>query len=133
MTIPHHPVSTHIYCTVPLLSSDVPVEEEGALDYNPRHFYLIHLGEVFQDLYEVITKLGYGGNSTVWLTRDLLRYRFPEDRYVTLKKVCHSDPSHHPTAKCELTLSMHIHTMNPWHPALRYVHTAKDAFDIAGT
>ncbi|KZT18164.1 hypothetical protein NEOLEDRAFT_216416 [Neolentinus lepideus HHB14362 ss-1] len=54
MTIPHHPVSAHIYRSVPLLSSDIPVEEEGAPDYNPRHFYPVHLSEVFQDLYEVI-------------------------------------------------------------------------------
>ncbi|KZT21585.1 hypothetical protein NEOLEDRAFT_1139204, partial [Neolentinus lepideus HHB14362 ss-1] len=72
MTIPHHPVSAHVYRSVPLLSSDIPVEEEGAPDYNPRHFYPIRLGEVFQDSYEVIAELVYGGNSTVWLARNLL-------------------------------------------------------------
>ncbi|KZT18422.1 hypothetical protein NEOLEDRAFT_1184314 [Neolentinus lepideus HHB14362 ss-1] len=70
MTILHHPVSTYIYRSVPLLSSDIPVEE----DYNPHHFYPVRLGEVFQDSYEVIAELVYGSNSTVWLACDLLWY-----------------------------------------------------------
>ncbi|KZT20316.1 hypothetical protein NEOLEDRAFT_1182630 [Neolentinus lepideus HHB14362 ss-1] len=71
MTILHHPVSTYIYRSAPVLSSNVPIKEEGAPDYNPHHFYPIHLGKVFEDSYEAITKLRY---STVWLARNLLRY-----------------------------------------------------------
>ncbi|KZT19112.1 hypothetical protein NEOLEDRAFT_1183682 [Neolentinus lepideus HHB14362 ss-1] len=132
MTIPHHPISIHVYRSVPLLSSYVPVKEAGALDYNPCHFYPVHLGEVFQDSYEVIAKLGYGDNSTVWLARDLLCYCFPEDRYVTLKFCC-TDPLHRAATKRELTLSTCIRIVNPWHPTLKYMRTAKDVFEIAGT
>ncbi|KZT18863.1 hypothetical protein NEOLEDRAFT_1183924 [Neolentinus lepideus HHB14362 ss-1] len=119
MTIPHHPVSTHVYRSVPLLSSYVLVKEAGALDYNPCHFYLVYLGEVFQDSYEVIAKLGYSDNSTVWLARDLLCYRFPEDRYVTLK-FCRTDPPHRAATKRELTLSTERRVRGCWHTMLVY-------------
>jgi hypothetical protein len=42
----------------------IPVEEERKDDYDPKHFYP-ELGEVFDKAYQVITKLGYGGSSTV--------------------------------------------------------------------
>ncbi|KZT28238.1 hypothetical protein NEOLEDRAFT_1175989 [Neolentinus lepideus HHB14362 ss-1] len=57
MTIPHHPVSTYIYHSAPILSSNVPIKEEGAPDYNPHHFYPVHLGKVFEDSYEAIAML----------------------------------------------------------------------------
>ncbi|EPQ55006.1 kinase-like protein [Gloeophyllum trabeum ATCC 11539] len=127
----HQPHSAHIYRSLPLLGSDVPVEEEGSPNYNPRHFYPTRLGEVLQDSYEVVAKLGFGGNSTVWLARDLLRYRFPQDRYVALK-ICRNDTAHAACASKELSISQHIAAANPWHPALRYVRTVKDSFELDG-
>lgn len=34
-------------------------------------FYPVHLGEVFQDRYQTVAKLGFGSSSTIWLARDL--------------------------------------------------------------
>lgn len=47
------------------------IEEERYGNYVAECFYPVHIGEVFQSRYQVITKLGYGATSTVWLCRDL--------------------------------------------------------------
>jgi serine/threonine protein kinase len=47
------------------------VEEERLPFYNREHYYPMRIGEVFMDRYQVVTKLGYGASSTVWLCRDL--------------------------------------------------------------
>lgn len=54
-----------------LIDKEQLVEEEGLPEYNATHFYPVRLGEVFVDRYQVVTKLGYGSSSTIWLARDL--------------------------------------------------------------
>lgn len=44
--------------------------EEGIRVYRPGGFHPVYVGDVYQDRYEVLSKLGYGGYSTVWLVRD---------------------------------------------------------------
>lgn len=48
------------------------IEEEEVPLYDPRDFYPVYLGEVFASRYQVVSKLGFGTSSTVWLCRDLL-------------------------------------------------------------
>jgi serine/threonine-protein kinase SRPK3 len=53
--------------------SNVLFEEENFLDYRPGGFHPITLGDIVKDgRYKIYHKLGYGGFSTVWLTRDHL-------------------------------------------------------------
>ncbi|EKV11656.1 hypothetical protein PDIG_17570 [Penicillium digitatum PHI26] len=47
-------------------------EEESIPNYKPKAFYPVHIGEVFNHLYQVVGKLGHGSSATVWLCRDLL-------------------------------------------------------------
>lgn len=47
------------------------IEEETIPDYIAPRYYPVRLGEVFQDRYQIVGKLGYGTTSTVWLARDL--------------------------------------------------------------
>ncbi|KAI6631732.1 hypothetical protein MCOR14_007667 [Pyricularia oryzae] len=63
-----------------IIDSSTPVEEETLPFYRPELFYPVRLGEVFQNRYQVVAKLGYGASSTVWLGHDLI-----EQRYVALK------------------------------------------------
>ena len=55
-------------------------EDEGLPDYKIGGYHPVHVGEVFQDRYVVIQKLGWGHFSTVWLAKDK---KF--DTYVALK------------------------------------------------
>ena len=57
-----------------LLPLDILIEEECKDAYDPRHFFPVQLGQVFHDTYHVVTKVGYGGSSTVWLAKDIQRY-----------------------------------------------------------
>ena len=48
------------------------IEEESIPTYRPERFYPVRVGEVFNDKYQVVGKLGYGSSATVWLCCDLL-------------------------------------------------------------
>lgn len=54
-----------------LLNSIEPFEEESLPDYLKERYYPVSLGEVLNSRYQVITKLGFGASSTVWLCHDL--------------------------------------------------------------
>src|SRR4051812_38469649 len=43
------------------------IEEESIPTYRPENFYPVRIGEVFNDRYQVVGKLGYGSSATVWL------------------------------------------------------------------
>lgn len=47
------------------------VDEECLAHYNPSRFYPVYVGDTFESRYQVLTKLGYGSCSTVWLCRDI--------------------------------------------------------------
>lgn len=51
-----------------------PLEEELLPYYNAEYFYHVQPGKIFNDRYQTIAKLGFGGGSTVWLARDLNLY-----------------------------------------------------------
>jgi len=57
------------------------VEEERLPFYNRDHYYPMRIGEVLKDRYQVVTKLGYGASSTVWLCRDLRYSKYPSNFY----------------------------------------------------
>src|SRR5215471_12673337 len=39
-------------------------------EYRPGGYHPVELGDVFENKYKVVRKLGYGSYSTVWLARD---------------------------------------------------------------
>ncbi|CAD8101659.1 unnamed protein product [Paramecium sonneborni] len=55
-------------------------EDEGIEDYKIGGYHPVHVGEILQNRYVVIQKLGWGHFSTVWLCKD-----FKFDTYVAIK------------------------------------------------
>ncbi|EED11979.1 hypothetical protein TSTA_000560 [Talaromyces stipitatus ATCC 10500] len=51
------------------INVDQLVEEEELPDYRADRFYPVQLGDIFQNRYQVVTKLGFGTSSTTWLAR----------------------------------------------------------------
>ncbi|KAI2001392.1 hypothetical protein LOY97_006508 [Ophidiomyces ophidiicola] len=47
------------------------IEEELLPTYKAEKYFPAEIGQVLKDRYQIIGKLGYGGSSTVWLSRDL--------------------------------------------------------------
>lgn len=62
------PLSTQPY---PVLDAFVPLEEEKMPHYNAADWYPVFIGEIFKSRYQILGKLGFGLNSTIWLSRDL--------------------------------------------------------------
>lgn len=55
-----------------LIDSSLKIEEETLPTYHPEKYYPVQQGEVLNDRYQILAKLGYGVTSTVWCARDLL-------------------------------------------------------------
>lgn len=53
------------------IPSHLAVEEETIPGYVALRYYPMRIGEVFQDRYQVVSKLGFGASSTAWLARDM--------------------------------------------------------------
>lgn len=45
--------------------------EEGRRKYYPGGFHPVYIGDVYDNRYEVLNKIGYGVYSTVWLVKNL--------------------------------------------------------------
>ena len=45
--------------------------DEGRAAYRPGGFHSVYIGDVFDERWKVLNKIGYGRYSTVWLVRDL--------------------------------------------------------------
>ncbi|KAL9099100.1 MAG: hypothetical protein Q9163_005354 [Psora crenata] len=46
------------------------IEEQSLFRYPQKRYYPVRIGDLFKNQYRIITKLGYGAYSTVWLARD---------------------------------------------------------------
>ena len=53
------------------LPANQKLEEETLPDYLASRYYPTKIGQVFQNRYQLVGKLGYGITSTAWLARDL--------------------------------------------------------------
>jgi serine/threonine-protein kinase SRPK3 len=47
------------------------IEEETLDSYTPESFFPVQIGAVYHPKFQIVTKLGYGKTSTVWLARNL--------------------------------------------------------------
>ncbi|KAJ5542475.1 hypothetical protein N7535_004896, partial [Penicillium sp. DV-2018c] len=107
-----------------LIEIDQTVEEEELPDYQVDRFYPVRLGEVFQNRYQIIAKLGFGVSSTIWLARDL-----KDHQYVTLKLYVHTSLVHR-----ELPVYHHLaHRMGESsHRGQGNIRRLLDSFEITG-
>lgn len=49
------------------------LEEEASPNFSPKRFYPARIGEKIQK-YQIVSKLGWGTDSTVWLAKDVNRF-----------------------------------------------------------
>ena len=60
------------YCRPPkILPANAQVEEERVPGYRPEIFYPANPGQVLNNRFKILTKIGWGAASTVWLAEDL--------------------------------------------------------------
>ncbi|KIL95648.1 cmgc srpk protein kinase [Fusarium avenaceum] len=118
--------------TAPLLDPLIPIEEERTPDYHADRFYPIKLGQVLNKRYQVATKLGHGANSTVWLARDLNRWRWTEEKYVAIKVNSIGRPSRFPPDN-EIDILRHVSQVNPKHTGWHCIRKLSDSFSLDGS
>lgn len=107
-----------------LIEDSYLVEEETLHGYRPEHYYPVYIGQVFQDRYSVIGKLGYGTASTVWLCHDLEQ----DNAYVALK-VYINNPAR---PQRELPVYRHINSLGAQHGGRLFLRKLRDSFEISG-
>ncbi|CEL10251.1 Putative Serine/threonine protein kinase [Aspergillus calidoustus] len=101
------------------------VEEETIPDYVASRYYPTQIGDLIQDRYQIIGKLGYGATSTAWLARDM-----PRRSYVTLK-IFIKAASTGQQLDDELKMYQHI-TRDSRHPGSKAIRSLLDSFHIDG-
>ncbi|RDL34772.1 CMGC protein kinase [Venustampulla echinocandica] len=114
-----------------ILPLDVPVEEETSPNYDPKGYYPVDPGQLFNNRYEMIAKLGWGCSSTVWLARDVKRWWWQPDRYVAVKVGTYRYATRN-AAEHELNISRRISNQNPSHEGFPYVRSIIDSFEAVG-
>ncbi|KAI5865813.1 CMGC protein kinase [Durotheca rogersii] len=109
--IPRPPLGPRVFPTSGFETIDVfdGVEEENLSIYKPEIFYPVHIGEVFQNRYQVVTKLGFGSSSTTWLGHDI-----QDGKYVSLKVHTNTVQSSHELGVYE-HLKKHTPLLSPLH------------------
>ncbi|KAK7577697.1 hypothetical protein V3481_016239 [Fusarium oxysporum f. sp. vasinfectum] len=119
-------------CAIPAARLDLtcPVEEEKTPDYSPERFYPIRLGQLLNGRYQVATKLGYGANSTVWLARDLNRWRWSTEKYVAIKVNATKTLHRRASAENEIDILQHINRTNPKHHGWHFIRKLTDNFSL---
>ncbi|CAK1360865.1 SRSF protein kinase 3 [Cercospora beticola] len=111
---------------VPAIPLDSKIEEETLPDYVASNFYPASIGEILQDRYQIVGKLGFGGTSTVWLARDL-----DEHKHVAVKFYIQSDCMG-AQLDTELDVYKRIENAPKTHPGRTAVRTLLDSFRVEG-
>ncbi|PWY95405.1 kinase-like protein [Aspergillus sclerotioniger CBS 115572] len=106
----------------PVLDPATKIEEERMPAYERGLFYPVKYGDVFESKYQVLSKLGFGANSTVWLCRDL-----HDHRYIALKVYIRG-----PEANQEVRILKHLAGMKTNHPGRGLVRSMIEEFQVAG-
>ncbi|KAK6004806.1 hypothetical protein QM012_008668 [Aureobasidium pullulans] len=105
------------------IDSTILIEEETLRDYKAERYLPISIGDVFNNRYRTIVKLGYGSASTVWLCRDLVA----PDKYAALKFYVNSSKKHR-----ELGIYQHIQGLASNHDGRHHIRKLLDFFDVKG-
>lgn len=106
--------------------SKEPFEEEHHPHYKPERFYSVSPGDVVkQGQYSIISKLGWGGNSTVWLAEDL--HELTGLRYVAIN---FGNRSNDENRKRSLDLLRQLFTPDGVHTGHDMVRTPIDNFEL---
>ncbi|KAL1991431.1 hypothetical protein VTN49DRAFT_5423 [Thermomyces lanuginosus] len=106
----------------PVLDPETTIEEERMPAYDQGRYYPVNLGEVFNSRYQVLSKLGYGANSTVWFCRDLEKHR-----YVAVKIYISSSKRNQ-----EVRVLEHLSKIRSCHPGSRLIRKMIDRFELKG-
>ncbi|EEP78461.1 predicted protein [Uncinocarpus reesii 1704] len=111
------------------LPPDEPIDEEICPGYDSHLYYPVKPGSIFNNRYLPLVKIGWGGSSTVWLAQDLARYRWQQDRFVTLK----INNANSKEAAHEVDIEKYVAEKAPHHPSMQFIRTHVDSFVLSSS
>ncbi|PKY00270.1 protein kinase [Aspergillus campestris IBT 28561] len=118
---------------LPISGAPIPpqerVDEELCPDYNPASFYPAKPGEVLAKNFQLLVKIGWGSQSTVWLARNISRRKWQSEQILALK-IINNDNSD--DAQHEKEIESFISHQNPEHRGHVFLRTCLDSFELAG-
>jgi serine/threonine-protein kinase SRPK3 len=113
-----------------ILSSAKAIEEETQPKYDANKFYPAKLGEILNDRYKIVAKLGYGMTATVWLAKDL--HATPSTgsgyKYVTIKININSLSEDFRAGRRKIAEK--LASANPNHPGYKHVRFMLSTFKL---
>ncbi|CAG7948358.1 unnamed protein product [Penicillium salamii] len=80
-----HKKPFHLPSPAATIPSQSLLDEEKCPRYSPKSWYPAKPGEILAEKYQLMTKIGWGSGSTVWLARDMNRLRWQSEEAVALK------------------------------------------------
>ncbi|PYH66128.1 kinase-like protein [Aspergillus vadensis CBS 113365] len=107
--------------TTTAIPQHVLVDKEISPSYNPKHYYPAKTGEVLDDHYRLLVKIGWGSGSTV--------YRWQTERIVALKMLNNNNPK---GADHERRIEEHIAQQTPSHRGRPVIRSYLESFELAG-
>lgn len=115
-------------------------EEELMPAFEKCLFYPVNIGDVINAKYQVISKLGFGANSTVWLCRDVMYVYFPNPTTVTSKLTSHRKHRYialkvyiqTSRVNREVSVLSHLSAIKTKHIGSTLFRNMLDAFEIEG-
>ncbi|CAE6428393.1 unnamed protein product [Rhizoctonia solani] len=116
------------------IGSGGQLDEELVHKFDPVYWYPATVGQVLNNTYKLVAKLGFGNSSTVWLAKDITRWSWQPTRYVALKiSTSHgADSTDDDQRTHETRILEHILSKNSSHPGLQFLRTTIDKFELKG-
>lgn len=113
----------------PPIPQEELVDEEVCPEYNSATFYPAKPGEVLAKKFQLLVKIGWGSQSTVWLARDISRLRWQSEKAVALKII---NSSNRDDARHEKAIENHITQQHSEHRGRVILRTCLEDFKITG-
>ncbi|KAJ4259716.1 hypothetical protein NW762_007647 [Fusarium torreyae] len=108
-----------------------PFEEEKAWDYHPESYYPARIGETLKGKYQLVSKLGWGTGSTVWLAKTSSWFPWQKDTYAALK-ITNNTPVKQAAARKELGITKQVFAAKTSHPGRQFIRGVLDSFEVQG-
>ncbi|KAM5473342.1 hypothetical protein MferCBS49748_001156, partial [Microsporum ferrugineum] len=119
------------FCRANRMAVREAIEEQSLPRYYERHYYPVKIGEVFNNQYRIIAKLGYGAYSTAWLAWDQRAKQY------TSLKVCISHNGKSSPILNEIYMLRRLKRVADTDqrdlPGVGFTRLADDIFEIDGT
>ncbi|KAL8686214.1 MAG: hypothetical protein Q9218_007264 [Villophora microphyllina] len=120
---------------VRLLTPTKPLKEEPIARYCPGRDHPVKLGDIYNDRYEVLRKLGWGACSTVWLAKDAKMNRHIALKIMSADACGYYDEDYRWQARqttFEREILQDIDKIKSDHPGRKYLPRLLDHFEHIG-